>query len=237
MAMLRRTCSSLSRRLRGAVLDRRGVAAVEFAMILPLLLLLYVGTADLSRGVMSIRKVDLLSRTISDLVAQQSNASAMPSSTISLIFTTASAIMVPFSTNNLTLTVSAVDIKAVSNVCCQVLVRWSYTQGGTLRSCGTALTQTDDGAKPLPTNFPKSIVNANVAANYGYLGGQASYVIVTDVNYKYIPIFQQAVAWFTPGFQKTTYMVPRSTAGPLLLQTPVNAATGQSGTVCSPAPS
>ena len=219
--------------MRGLIGDRRGVAAVEFAMILPLMLLMYIGAFDVTRGVMASRKVDLLSRTISDLVAQQSNASPMSSSTISLIFTAASAVMTPYNASGLTLTVSAVDIKANSNnTCCQALVRWSYTQGGTLRACTTPLTQVSGGTPLTPTNIPAWIISANQAAGYGYTSGQTSYLIIADVSYTYVPIFSQAVAWFRGGMSKTTFMVPRSTSGPLTLASPVSPASGQSGQIC-----
>ena len=202
-------------------------------MILPLMLIMYIGAYDVTRGVMASRNVDILSRTISDLVAQQSNASSMPSSTISLIFTTASAIMAPYSTTGLTLTVSAVDIKANSNnTCCQALVRWSYTQSGTLRACTTPLTQVPGNTLLLPTNIPASIINANQNAGYGYTSGLSSYLIIADVTYTYVPLFSQAVTWFSKGMSKTTFMVPRSASGPLTLASPVNAASGQSGQIC-----
>lgn len=213
--------------------DRRGVAAVEFALIVPLLLLMYLGSLDVTRGVMASRKVDILSRTISDLVAQQTTVSATPSSTVALIFTTAAAIMAPYTTTGLKLTVSAVDIKANSNgTCCQALVRWSYAQGGSLRACTTPLIQAADGTPPAPTNIPASIINANKNAGYGYTTGQSSYLIIADVSYTYVPFFQRAVAWFSAGMTKTTYMVPRSASGPITLASPVNAAVGQSGAIC-----
>ena len=219
-----------------ALRDRRGVAAVEFALILPLMLLMYIGVADVARGVIASRDVDLLSRTISDLVAQQSTAAPVSSSQIQTIFTTASAVMVPFSVTNLTITVSAVDITANSNgTCCQVLVRWSYTQGGALRACTTPLTQVSAGTAPSATNIPAAIVNANTSAGYAYTGANAqnSYLIVADVTFTYVPYFLQAASWFAPGMRKTTFMVPRSPANPVTLASPVSPASGQSGQICS----
>ena len=47
--------------------DGRGVAAVEFAFLLPVIILLYVGAGELSEAVMTSRKVETLSRTLVDL--------------------------------------------------------------------------------------------------------------------------------------------------------------------------
>ena len=53
--------------------DRRGVSAVEFAMLLPLMLTLYLGTVEISQGVGIDRKVTLTTRTVADLASQVSS--------------------------------------------------------------------------------------------------------------------------------------------------------------------
>ena len=189
---------------------------------------------------MASRDVTLLSRTVSDLVSQQSTSSTLPSSTVSLIFGASSAVMAPFSTTGLTLTVSAIDIKLKSDkTCCQALVRWSYTQGGTLRACTTPLTQVADGTRSAPTNIPASIISANSSGGFNYASGSTSYLIVADVSYTYVPFFPTLPApfgnpsdWFKSGMSRTTYMVPRSPSGPIALASPITAATGQSGAIC-----
>ena len=50
--------------------DRRGVAAIEFAMIVPIMLVLFFGTVEFSSGVAVDRKVSLMARTLSDLTSQ-----------------------------------------------------------------------------------------------------------------------------------------------------------------------
>ena len=47
------------RRLGGLVSDERGVSAVEFAMLLPLMLSLYLGAVAVSQGIGADRKVTL----------------------------------------------------------------------------------------------------------------------------------------------------------------------------------
>src|SRR5215475_8949091 len=53
--------------------DQRGVSAVEFAMLLPLMLTLYLGTAEISLAVGTDRKVTLTTRTVADLASQVKN--------------------------------------------------------------------------------------------------------------------------------------------------------------------
>jgi Flp pilus assembly protein TadG len=50
--------------------DRRGLAAVEFALVVPLMLVLFFGALEFSSGVAVDRKVTLVARTLSDLTTQ-----------------------------------------------------------------------------------------------------------------------------------------------------------------------
>jgi len=50
--------------------DRSGIAATEFAVIVPLMLVLFFGVVEFSTGVAVDRKVTLVARTLSDLVSQ-----------------------------------------------------------------------------------------------------------------------------------------------------------------------
>jgi len=50
--------------------DGRGVSAIEFALIAPVLILLYLGMAELTLGMMASRRVSHLASTIGDLAAQ-----------------------------------------------------------------------------------------------------------------------------------------------------------------------
>src|SRR5690606_26993438 len=58
------------RRLRRFSHDRRGAAAVEFALVVPLLLLLYLGTVEASALYTVDRRIVTISGTMGDLVAR-----------------------------------------------------------------------------------------------------------------------------------------------------------------------
>src|SRR5882724_10887062 len=79
--------------------DSRGAAAVEFALVTPLMLTMYFGMVELSSGVAIDRKVTLVSRTLSDLVAQ---ATAVTNTDISNVFNASSAMMTPYLATPLT---------------------------------------------------------------------------------------------------------------------------------------
>ena len=57
--------------------DRSGLAAVEFAMIIPIMVVLFFGTDEFSAAVAVDRKVTQVARTLSDLTSQNTR-SAMP---------------------------------------------------------------------------------------------------------------------------------------------------------------
>ena len=50
--------------------DCRGIAATEFAVIVPVMLVMFFGTVEFSSGVAVDRKVTLVARTLSDLTSQ-----------------------------------------------------------------------------------------------------------------------------------------------------------------------
>src|ERR1700724_2712683 len=128
-----RTVRRLAGRLAALAFDRRGAAAVEFAALLPFMLLLYIGGVEVSQGVSADRKVTLTSRTVADLA---SRASTIDDPAMSSILSAASAVIAPYDTTKLTVTVSQVKIDAQGNA----TVAWSDAYNGTARSKGQSVT-------------------------------------------------------------------------------------------------
>jgi Flp pilus assembly protein TadG len=93
-------------RLRALQEDRRGVSAVEFALIAPVMIGMLFGSADLSLALMADRKVTLAVSTVTDLVAQDDTVNCAE---LDRIFSAATAILAPFSTTPATLRVTMVD--------------------------------------------------------------------------------------------------------------------------------
>jgi len=123
----------LNRRLRSLAGDQRGVSAVEFAMLLPLMLSLYFGAIELSQGIGADRKVTMTARTVADLVSQ---VSSINNTDMSNSLNAASAVMAPFSASNLQVTVSSIQIDANS----KATIVWSDTRNGTARAVGSTVT-------------------------------------------------------------------------------------------------
>src|SRR5213595_1529867 len=97
----------LGRRLTALAGDQRGVSAVEFAMLLPLMMTLYLGAVEISQGVGIDRKVTLTSRTVADLASQVSTIS---DTDMTNMLAAASAVIAPYDSSKLKVTVSRVDV-------------------------------------------------------------------------------------------------------------------------------
>ncbi len=57
--------------------DQRGVSAVEFALLLPVMVLIYAGVVDVSRGVEADKKVNRVASVVGDLVSRQIKVEAI----------------------------------------------------------------------------------------------------------------------------------------------------------------
>src|SRR3954466_4564161 len=97
----------LPRAVRRFVRDRKGVSAVEFALLLPLMLTLYIGGAEVSQAVSVSRKATLVARTVADLSSQTSGITAAK---MTNILDASAAVVSPFDASRLTVTVSQVKI-------------------------------------------------------------------------------------------------------------------------------
>jgi Flp pilus assembly protein TadG len=180
------TTFSISRLLRRLGRDRRGSSAVEFAIIAPLMLGLYIGCVEISDGVAADRKVTLTAGALANLASQ---VQTIDTPGMTNIMNAATAIISPYSAGNLTTTVTCIKIDASKNA----TVAWSATVGGTAKSKGAAIT--------IPTEI--SIASSSlVLAEVTYL-----YVPVTG----YIPAWSHIAATGITLSDKM-YMSPRITA-------------------------
>ena len=89
--------------------DKRGVSAVEFAMLLPLMVTLYIGGVEVSSAIAVDRKVTLVARSVGDLVAQSTSVNATD---MTNILNAASSVVQPYSTSLIKVKVSRVDVDA-----------------------------------------------------------------------------------------------------------------------------
>jgi Flp pilus assembly protein TadG len=107
----------------GFVRDRRGVSAVEFALLAPVMIGLYLGCVEISDGVAADRKVSLIAASLANLTAQVSTISAAD---MTNILDASTAIVTPYDASKLKVTLSCLNIDANKNV----TVKWSATRNG-----------------------------------------------------------------------------------------------------------
>lgn len=93
------------RRLAGFWRDRRGVSAVEFALIAPLLIVMYCGMAELTQAMMAQRRLSNITSAIGDLVAQGTQTGPLKTADM---FKIGDTIMAPFPTTTLKMCLASV---------------------------------------------------------------------------------------------------------------------------------
>lgn len=203
--------------------DSRGIAATEFAIILPVMLTLYLGCAEITKGVMASRKVNLATRAISDLIAQQPSGTPIDQTTLTNTFNAAKAILAPYSTGALKMTLSGVQAQSKTNgTCCDAKVKWTVVDnGGVARSCTAFLTQVSDTTAPAPSNIPQNLVAPNAGTT------ARPFIVVADVKYTYSPGFGHGLMHWNVGsilnMGSTAYMPPRAASDLTLSGTPTGA--------------
>lgn len=185
----RHPLASLPRMRRGGLLaDRRGVAAVEFALIAPVLFLLYLGGTEVTRFISADRKVSLAARVAADLVARET-ATAISEATLVTVCKGTLAMMAPFATNDITVTVTAIktDSKGVSTV------GWSrkFTGG----NCAASVAGTAKGTAVTPPD--------------GITTNSAS-LIWSKVEYTYSTMFEMVFNAASVPLEEEAYMRPRT---------------------------
>ncbi|WP_312406726.1 TadE/TadG family type IV pilus assembly protein [Rhizobium sp.] len=103
--------------------DVQGIGGVEFALIAPLLLFLYITSFELTIGLSVSKRVTRTASTVADLVTQQAKVTT---SDLQQMTSVANAIFTPYQPQNLKMKITGVTIDASSNP----TVAWSWAQDG-----------------------------------------------------------------------------------------------------------
>jgi Flp pilus assembly protein TadG len=158
------------------------MAALEFAIIAPVLITLFFGMSEISDALTASTKVTAVASTAADLVAQDKS---ICTAEMNDIFAALNAIMFPYDAKNMKIVVSSL-IDAGSN---KVKVAWSKAQNTTARATNTVV--------PIPSGLVDS-------------GGGGS-VILAEVTYNYYSATGKLIYGTFP-LSDTFYLRPRRTA-------------------------
>jgi Flp pilus assembly protein TadG len=149
--------------------DCRGVAAVEFVFIAPLMLVAFFGTVEFCSAVAIDRKMTLIARTLSDLTSQ--SAGTVTSSDMMTNFYSAGLIVTGYSTTPTKMQVSEVYVDSKG----KAKIQWS--QAGTLNAAGTPTlaTSTRNAGDDVTSIVPASLLV------------KKTYLVFSEVSYLYVP--------------------------------------------------
>lgn len=87
--------------------NNKGVAAVEFALIVPILLMMYLGTMEISTGITVNKRVARVASTVADLVTQQETVTQAQ---LEEIMEIGEAILFPYTGSKPTIKIEAIDV-------------------------------------------------------------------------------------------------------------------------------
>lgn len=104
--------------------DIRGLAATEFALVVPVMLLLFFGTDEFASGIAVNRKVTLVARTLSDLTSQNITVTTTQ---LNNIFNASTGIMTPYPSTPVNARI--VELYVDANLVVHQI--WSTTSGTT----------------------------------------------------------------------------------------------------------
>lgn len=159
--------------------DRRGAAAVEFAVILPVMLLFYLGIFEASNAIIVKRKIDTAAETVGGLVARSSQMSATRLKNIQLI---SDAIVGNADGTPPEITVTTVTTDASG----KSLVDWERKGEAQGAAKGTAY------------SLPSDLADLKDA-----------YFVFAKVSYRYVPTFDFAGLFGAIRFERTFAFQPR----------------------------
>lgn len=111
-----------------------GIAAVEFALVLPFMALLYLGGFEVMEEISANRQVSLTASTVAEIVSQYSTISA--SQTMPGILAASTSVLTPFSSSNAVVTVTCITVDSTG----KATVAWSQAMNGTGRIAGSTVT-------------------------------------------------------------------------------------------------
>ena len=181
--------------------DREGVAAVEFAMITPIVFMLFMGCLEYGQALTVDRRTAQAASAAADLVAR-APSTGLTTADVDGLLLIANQLMAPYDTQPLTVNVISVIATGPNNAL-QIAVDWSRdSHGGT----------------PYAHNAAYPSLPANLLLSNG------SSVVVGEAKYHYSPFVVHYFVQAAFDMKETFYLKPRNTACVSLL--PIDCTTG-----------
>jgi hypothetical protein len=187
--------------------SRGGTAAMEFAAIAPVMVLLALAGADTARYVSATEGISKAANTIGQMLTANSTGTVnyvdlqfYHDSTMVIfpdVLADAARRSIPWS-QDISITMSSIQFTTTQTNCgssCVYTAKVVWTGGGNPRPCGVALAAVPDGTAPSPTTLPTDAF------------GPGS-VIAVDIAYTFRPWFSSFILSSIP-ISRSIYLAPR----------------------------
>ncbi|WP_045002508.1 MULTISPECIES: TadE/TadG family type IV pilus assembly protein [unclassified Bradyrhizobium] len=171
--------------------DGSGLAATEFAVIVPLMLVMFFGTVEFSSGVAIDRKVTLMARTLSDLTSQ---STSVADTDMTNFFAASTAIMTPYSATPVTATISELYVDSTQTA----HVQWSKG----------SVPRTQKSSVSIPTTLAIAgtyLIFSEVSYTYTPSVGYVLKNAITLSDVSYTRPRQSTCVYYSPDTACTTY--------------------------------
>jgi Flp pilus assembly protein TadG len=175
---MERMSSSIAAGARRFATAEAGIAAVEFALILPIMVTLYFGLVTITNGYAIKQRIELASRTMSDLTGRL-KTETINDAEVTNVATASTAIMAPYDSNGMAIALASIVVRK----------KGTEIEG---RVCWSAARQIQNGTlvtAPLPPELTQDRV---VVVPEGFRQDGTSYIVsVTRQTYK--PVVGHAI--------------------------------------------
>lgn len=169
----------------------RGVAAIEFAIVAPLLVLMLVETFDIGNAIAVYMKVRAATFALASIANQYSTGtSGIQTSDMTAITGSTTAILAPYSSTPTTVKITQIKMTSASHA----RVSWSYALNGTAYSQGSNWTR-----------LPSQLKSTNACNSY------PCYLVFAEVSYAYRPVLFSSIT-NSLNMSDSIYVTPRSSA-------------------------
>ena len=142
--------------------DRSGIAATEFAMIVPIMLVLFFGVVEITNGFSAYRSIRLMAHTNSDLTSQ---SLSVQDTDLANFFAASTGVLYPFVTSSTDPNLKMSIVELWVNAALQARVQWAKNSDGS------------------PTPAPGTVMNIPLS-----IAVPNTYVIYSNVKYNYVPV-------------------------------------------------
>ncbi|GEP02533.1 TadE/TadG family type IV pilus assembly protein [Methylobacterium oxalidis] len=185
-----RPCTALAR-------ARGGAIAVEFALLLPFMLAIYIGLAEVGRGIQAKRSLAQYARTIADLTGRGSPPDMRP------IYEAANLVARPFDSASIVAQISTIGVYKKDNAYVAMVCATSSNKGTGTRKVKDIIAADKSHGNTFPDTFKEKFISGTAALQNRYILAEVSgdftpMLATTLLRFTGVSLtskFQEVIAW------------------------------------------